>query len=167
MLNLPLFGTSFSISGVFDGATDTFDLARHKINVNVRKGTVLRNAAQHVKVTKVSVASKQPKILEVKDSISGKVDSILCSDGAVEIAGIDIKLVGDKPAVGLYFTTEDGTDIKASTIMNNKPSLLIALIPALTAGIYRIKVVTQYNGSYNLREPRTTIYEKPFIVEDV
>jgi hypothetical protein len=94
-VNLPLFNTSFSITGVFEGATDTFDPNRHKLHVNIHKGTVIRDAEKAVRVAKVNAPSPQPQVLEVKDSVSGQVDTTLTSGGAVEIVGINIKIAGD------------------------------------------------------------------------
>ena len=53
-VNLPLFDTGFSIGGVFDSAMDTFDPARHKLHVTIRKGTLLRTAEREVKLTKIN-----------------------------------------------------------------------------------------------------------------
>ena len=51
-VNLPLFNTAFSISGVFDGPMDSFDANRHKLNINITKGIVLRDAEKRVKLEK-------------------------------------------------------------------------------------------------------------------
>jgi hypothetical protein len=163
-LNLPLLNTSVSISGVFEGATDVFDPARHKLNVNVSKGKVLRDAERRIKVSKISAPAPQPQILEVRDSVSGAVDTVLTSGGAVEVQGSSIKLSGERPETGLYFVAEDGAETKAATIVTNKPSHLIALIPALAAGTYKLKVVTQYNSGKDLKEPKTTVFGKPLTV---
>ncbi|MDR1680020.1 MAG: DUF4469 domain-containing protein [Prevotellaceae bacterium] len=163
-LKLPLFNTNFSISGVFEGANDAFDPTRHKLCVNVVKGTVLRKAEQRVKLSKANISWCQPQIHQIKDSISGSVDTILTAGGAVEILGIKIKLLGDKPETGLYFVAEDGTTSKAEVIIRNKPSQIIALIPALKAGRYRIKVVTQFTGGRKTTEPKVTYNTKPLLV---
>jgi hypothetical protein len=162
MLNLPLFHTGFSISGVFDGATDVFDPTRHRLHVNISKGRLLREVEEEVKVTKVNTASPQPQILEVKDSVTGSIDQLLTSGGVVEITGVHIKITGKDPACGLYFVAEDDTETKAETFVQNLPSTLIAIVPALEAGNYRVKVVTQYMGSGNrdLKDPKTTIFNK-------
>jgi hypothetical protein len=166
MVNLPLMNIGFSISGVFDGAMDTFDPHRHKLHVNVSKGTLLRDAEKEVKLTKVNAPSPQPQILEVRDSVSGKVDEILTSGGAVEISGIHIKLTGNNDTVGLWFVAEDGTETQAATIVTNKPAQIIALIPPLNiGGNYQVKIATQYSGAKDLKEPKVTVYNKTFTVE--
>jgi hypothetical protein len=163
-LNLPLINTSHSISGVFDSILDIFDPNRHKVHINLHKGTLLRDAEKEVKLAKVNTPAPQPFILEVKDSVSGKVDEVLTSGGAIEISGINIKITGDKPEVGLYFVNESGIEIKAVTLIQNKPSSVLALIPILAAGNYRVKIVTQYSGGRDLKEPKTTVYGKTFQV---
>ncbi|MDR1983820.1 MAG: DUF4469 domain-containing protein, partial [Prevotellaceae bacterium] len=116
-VNLPLFNTGFSISGVFESATDSFDPNRHHLHVNISKGTLLRSVEKEVKLTKVNAPSPQPQILEVKDSVTGKVDEVLTAGGAVEIDGIHIKIAGENAACGLYFVAESGVEIKAVTII--------------------------------------------------
>jgi hypothetical protein len=165
-ISLPVMNTSFSISGVFESPMDTFDPHRHKLHVNIRKGTVVRDAEAAVKLSKITAAVPQPQILEVKDSVSGKVDEILTSGGAVEINGIHIKITGTNEATGLWFVAEDGTETQAVTIITNKPAQIIALIPPLTAGgVYRVKIATQYAGGKDLKEPRTTVFDKALTVE--
>ncbi|MDR2126390.1 MAG: DUF4469 domain-containing protein [Prevotellaceae bacterium] len=157
-LNLPLLNTGFSITGIFDGSTDVFDPHRHHLHVNISKGTLLRSLEQEVKLTKVNVSSPQPQILEVKDSVSGKIDEVLTAGGAVEIDGVNIKISGENPACGLYFVNENGTETKAVTLIYNKPSSVLALIPQLPSGNYHVKIVTQYSVGKDLKDPKTTIF---------
>jgi hypothetical protein len=165
-INMPLFNTGFSISGVFESATDSFDPNRHQLHVNISKGTILRNAESTVKLSKVNVPSPQPQVIEVKDSVTGKVDEVLTAGGAVEINGINIKIAGDKPECGLYFVDEDGRETKAETIVLNKPAMIIALIPFLDRDRwYRLKIITQFSGSNLLKEPKTTVYGKPLQIQ--
>jgi hypothetical protein len=164
-INMPLFNTSFSISGVFESIMDSYDPRRHQLHVNISKGTVLRNAESEVKLVKVNAPAPQPQILEVKDSVTGKVDEVLTAGGAVEIDGIHIKIAGEKEECGLYFTDDNGTDTKAVTIIRNKPATVLALIPALAPGNYHVKIVTQYSGGKDLKEPKTTIYGKVLQVQ--
>jgi hypothetical protein len=164
-LNLPLFNTGFSISGVFNGATDVFDPSRHHLHVNISKGTLLRDAEHEVKLAKVNTISPQPQILEVKDSVTGKVDEVLTSGGAVEINGVNIKIAGDHDYCGLYFVNETGSYYESPTIIQNKPATLIALVPQLPPGAYTVRITTQYSGSINWKEPRTASYGKPLLVQ--
>ena len=159
--NLPLFNTSFSISGVFDSPLDSFDGNRHKLNVNLTKGTLLRDAEKKVKLEKTNVTTPLPQIQEVKDSITGKVNEKLTVNGVVEVRGYNLKIDGDNASCGLWFVEESGAEIKAAIIIENKPERIIAMIPELLSGKYQVKVVTQHTGSGTiLKTPKIFVYQK-------
>jgi hypothetical protein len=116
-----------------------------------------------VKLAKVVPTPHVPLILEVRDSKSKKVDEVLTSGGVVEITGSDIKIDGDDTTIGVYFVPETGTELKAETIVTNKPSSVIVTIPTLSAGTYKIKIVTQYSGGKTVKDVRSTTYNKLFL----
>lgn len=158
-LNLPLFNTSFSISGVFDSPLDNFDTNRHKLNIKLTKGTLLRTMENRVPVEKVNMVIPQPRILEVKDLMSGKTNETLTAEGVIVVRGNNIKIAGDHPECGLWFIGKD-VEIQAEIPSENMPSMLIAKTPALDEGEYRIKVVTQYTQSVMVKKPKAYIYPK-------
>ena len=164
-VNTPLFNTSFSISGVFEGPMDTFDGNRHKLNVNLTKGILLRDIESQVAFEKTGTVVPQPTILEVKDSVSGKVNEQLTPGGVVELMGINIKIVGENADCGLWFVPASGDAVKAQIIVQNKPSTIIAMIPNLSAESYSLKVMTQYTGGKPLKEPRTCIFKKTLVID--
>jgi hypothetical protein len=164
-LHLPLFNTSFSISGVFDSPLDSFDGSRHKLNINLTKGTLLREAERSVKLEKANVSAPQPHIQEVKDSVSGAVNEQLTPNGVVELRGYNLRIEGSDPSCGLWFVPESGAEQRAQTFIENKPSKLIAMIPALGKGSWQVKVVTQHNGTgKGLKVPKTFVYPKSLAV---
>ncbi len=161
----PLFNTSFSISGVFEGPMDTFDRNRHKLHINVSKGTLLRDTQKNIKFEKMSTSSPLPQIQEVKDSVSHLVNEILTPGGVAQIYGHNLKIEGEDPACGLWFISEDGTETKAEIVIENKPSRVIVVIPYLAAGEYRIKIATQFaNGVKLLKTPKVFVYPKSLSV---
>jgi hypothetical protein len=164
-INLPLFNTSFSISGVFESPLDVFNGNRHKLNINLTKGVLLRETEKDVKFEKTNTVTPLPQIQEVKDSISGAVNETLTANGVVEVRGYNLKIEGDDPACGLWFVADNGTETKADVLIENKPSRIIAMIPALPAGKYQVKVVTQYIGNQKfLKTPKQFIYPKNLVV---
>jgi hypothetical protein len=164
-INLPLFNTSFSISGVFESPMDTFDGNRHKLNVNLTKGTLLRQAERQVKLEKTTTGTPQPTIQEVKDSISGVVNERLMAGGVVEIRGYNLRIDGSDPSCGLWFVSDGGAETRATVIIENKPSRIMAMIPSLPAGTYQVKVITQYSGGGKfLLTPKTFVYPKNLLV---
>jgi hypothetical protein len=160
-VNLPIINTSFSISGVFESPMDSFDPNRHKLNINVTKGTILRDAEKNVKLEKTNVAAPLPQIQEIKDSISGSVNEVFTPNGVIEVRGYNLKIDGDDPKVGLWFIDESGKETKATVIIENKPTRIIAMIPELKTGNFQVKIVTQYGtGGKFLKEPRMFVYQK-------
>jgi len=163
-VNTPLFNTSFSISGKFEGGVDNFDHRRHKVNVNLNKGILIRNAEAKVIPEKTGAIAPQLQILEVKDSVSGKVNERLTPGGVLQVWGNNIKIAGDHPDCGVYFVHESGDTVKAQVIAQNKPSSLIIAIPSLNASTYTIKLVTQFTNGHLLKLPRTCYFNKMLIV---
>ena len=164
-VNLPLFNTAFSISGVFESPMDSFDGNRHKLNINLTKGTLLREAEKRVKLEKSNNPSPQPQIQEVKDSISGSVNEHLTPNGVAELRGYNLRIEGEDRACGLWFVPESGKEVRATTIIENKPSKVLAMIPALPLGSWQVKVVTQFSGGGKfLKEPKVVTYPKRLAV---
>lgn len=165
-INMPLFNTSFSISGVFDGPMDSFDPSRHRLNVNLTKGTLLRKAEAEVRTTKTDAVTPTPNIVEVLDAVSGTVNETLTPGGVIQLWGSNLKIEGDNAANGLWFVPETGEPVKAEVLVTNKPSQLIAMIPALTAGNYTARVVTQTTGGgVLLKTPRSYVFERILTVK--
>ena len=159
-INLPLFNTSFSISGVFDSPLDSFDGNRHKLNLNLTKGVLLRAAEKKVKLEKTNIVAPLPQIMEVIDFKSGTVNDRLTPDGVVEARGFNLKIEGDDPACGLWFVNESGTQLKSEIFIENKPSKVTAFVPAaLTPGVWQLKVITQHSsGGGSLKTPKIFVY---------
>jgi len=161
----PLLNTSFSISGVFESPMDSFDGNRHKLNINLTKGVLLREAEKNVKFEKTNSPAPQPQIQEVKDSVSGKVNEKLTAGGVVELRGYNLKIEGNDPSCGLWFVAENGQETKSGVLIDNRPSKIIAIIPELTDGNYQVKVATQFSGGGKfLLVPKVFVYPKNLLV---
>lgn len=146
-VNTPLMNTSMSISGVFDGANDSFDKKRHTVNLNITAGTLLRDAVTKVKCEKTEGVSTDPYITEVKDVVSGKTNDILTKGGVVQLVGSRLKFDAKDAAQGIFFVPETGEAVRATVIAENKPARLMAIIPAdLAAGTYYVEVMTKFSG---------------------
>ncbi|MGP1523415.1 MAG: DNA-binding domain-containing protein [Treponema sp.] len=162
-VNTPLFNTALSISGVFNGANDSFDKKRHTVNLNITAGTLLRDAAAKVKCEKTETASTDPYITEVTDIVSGKTNDVLTKGGVVQITGSRLKFDATDAAQGIFFVPETGAPVRADVIAENKPARLMAIIPAdLKAGTYYIEVRTKLNEmSRPLKTMKAGRFNKP------
>lgn len=167
IINTPLLNTSFSISGVFESPMDHFDGNRHKLNINLSKGTSLRDAEKMVKFEKTNTITPQPNIQEVKDSLSGTVNEVLSQNGVVEVRGYNLKIEGDDDTCGLWFVSPEGKgSVKADILIDNKPSRILAMIPYIPFGECQVRVVTQHSGGGTLlKTPRTYTYPKTLKVK--
>ena len=165
-LNTPLMNTSMSISGVFDGANDSFDKKRHTVNLNITAGTLLRDAVTKVKCEKTEGGSTDPYITEVKDVVSGKTNDILTKGGVVQLVGSRLKFDAKDAAQGIFFVPETGEAVRATVIAENKPARLMAIIPSdLPAGTYCIEVRTKIaEGGKALKNLKTGRFAKALTV---
>ena len=164
-LNTPLMNTSMSISGVFDGANDSFDKKRHTVNLNITAGTLLRDAVTKVKCEKTEGASTDPYITEVTDIVTGTVNTTLTKGGVVQLVGARLKFDAKDTAQGIFFVPETGAPVRAAVIAENKPARLMAIIPAdLAAGTYYVEVRTKIIGSSQKSKTlKTGRFDKPLI----
>ena len=165
-LNTPLMNTALSISGVFNGANDSFDKKRHTVNLNLTAGTLLRDAVTKVKCEKTEAASTDPYITEVADIVSGKVNEVLTKGGVVQLTGSRLKFKADDAAQGIFFVPETGEAVRAAVIAENKPARVMAIIPAdLPAGTYYIEVRTKLaEGGKALKNLKTGRFAKALTV---
>ena len=165
-LNTPLMNTALSISGVFNGANDSFDKKRHTVNLNLTAGTLLRDAVTKVKCEKTEAASTDPYITEVADIVSGKVNEVLTKGGVVQLTGSRLKFKADDTAQGIFFVPETGNPVRASVIAENKPARVMAIIPAdLPAGTYYIEVRSKHSGGGKpLKAVKAGRFAKPLTV---
>ena len=165
-LNTPLMNTSLSISGVFNGANDAFDKKRHTVNLNISAGTLLRSVLPKVKCEKTGTVSTDPYINEVKDVVSGTINTTLTKGGVVQITGSRLKFDQKDTAQGIFFVPETGEAVRATVIAENKPARLMAIIPAdLAAGPYYIEVRSKLSGGGKpLKAVKAGRFAKPLTV---
>lgn len=162
-VNTPLMNTSLSISGVFNGAADSFDKKRHSVNLNLTAGPLLKDAAAKIKCEKTEAADTNPYITEVTDVVSGKVNEVLTAGGIVQLVGSRLKFDQKDESQGIFFVAETGEAVRATVIAENKPARLMAIIPAdLPAGNRYVEVRTKYTvGGKPLKKAKIGRFTKP------
>jgi hypothetical protein len=166
-VNTDLFNAFPSISGVFTSPDEAFDPGKHKIKINLHPGVTLRSAIQSAKVKRIAAVLSGTVITAVTDLKTGSVNGTLTPGRDLRITGAKLKIAGEQSEVGLYFVPAGGgaaVKVDPSDIVVNHPSEVIALIPPLAAGTYRVRIVTQYGPGAHLKTPRTCTFEKDLIV---
>jgi hypothetical protein len=149
---------------VFHSPEDAVDGEHQRVRINLHAGVALRDAVGAVKTKKLPGVVSGTVIGSVTDVKTGSQSHLLTPGRNIKIAGAKLKIDGDDPAVGIYFEPEAGgaaVPVDASDIVVNHPAELIAVIPNLAPGVYRLKIVTQYSSGKNLKHPHTVTFDKP------
>jgi len=80
------------IKGVFTGATDSFDPARHRIDVGANPGAELREAVKvAASVEKVEAVKPAPNPIEYRDIGSDDVNATITPDNIGQLSGSRLK----------------------------------------------------------------------------
>jgi len=167
-INTGVFSVRPAIKGVFNKATEQFNPEKHKISFDFNQGIRLRKELANVNVEITGVSKVTFFIDQVTDIESESVNDILTPNRNLRISGSRIKIEGESDENGVYFInqeTEERVKVE-SKIPTNKPSELMVVIPSLSAGTYKVEVVTQYSSNKRqpLKEPRTSVFDKVLTV---
>ena len=160
-LNTPLINTSMSITGVFDGADDSFDKKRHAVSLNINAGTALKTALGKVKTTKTETAGTDPYISSVSDKLTGESETIKIGS-VMEIIGSRLKFDLTDSEQGV-FAVAGTTAVRCASVIENKPARLIAILDAsVPAGEFTLEVRTKLinNGSKKSKTLKKGYYHK-------
>ena len=162
-VNTGWFTAGTQIRGVFDSPMETFNSQKHSILFQFNQGEKLRAEIPNIEINILGVADATSAVLQVKDVKSGTVNDLLTPGHVLKISGSKIKVAGEDKVNGIYFVntdTNDRTQVELSDVVNNNPSELIIVVPALSAGKYNVEVVTQFAGNKLLKESRTASFDK-------
>jgi hypothetical protein len=170
-VNTGWFSASANIKGVFDSPAEKFNPSKHNILFAFSQGSLLRKELGSVEVLITGVADIQFYIAQVTDVKTGSVNDLLTPNRNLRISGGKLRIAGESEENGVYFinqATNERTKVDASDIVNNNPSELIIVIPALTAGSYKLEIATQFSSGADpkqlLKKPRSTIFDRELVV---
>jgi hypothetical protein len=163
-VNAGWFYAQANIKGVFNSPNEAFNPEKHTISFDFQQGSMLRRELGQVEVEIQGVAENQFYVAQVTDVKTGSVNDVLTPNRNLRIQGSKLKVVGENEANGVFFVNQSNqarVRVEASDIVNNNPSELIIVIPALEAGSYKLEIVTQFSGNkQSLKEPRTAVFER-------
>jgi hypothetical protein len=162
-----LFNVFPSMSGVYAGATDSYDPSRHHVKVNLHTGTALRDAVARIKPKKTSGGIATIAILAVTNVKTGSINHLITPNRNLRITGQKLKLAGEQ--AGVYFINqmdESRTQVDPSDIALNHPIELLVVTPELPPGTYKLEVITQYSGTGKLlKTPHSVVFDRILTVE--
>jgi hypothetical protein len=145
--NTGLLNAGPDIAGKFNSVTDGYDHSRHKTRYSVSFSRSIQEKIAKIKMNKVQAPNTGPLIAAIRDGASGLTDGTLSAGGVLDITGSRLKVFPDLPDDGVYIVAPDGVEYKASTLVENKPSRLIVMIPELPPGTYTLEVRTHFIGN--------------------
>ncbi len=145
-----------SISGVFHGADDGYDPARHTIQLNANPSTgIISYLREHAHAVKEQAVKPLPVLLGYVDLGTGETNTLITSNNIGTINGSRLKYNPEEADEGVYLIPIDGTpEQKVETVQKNKPSQLVFLTPELTQELYYLEVRTRVSGGKDLRVGR-------------
>lgn len=156
------------VQGVWLGESDKFDPARHRVALDMIISADMRQALQRVGVEVLEVKDSGAKIGLVTDTLTGLTDGSITPNDDIRIEGTKIKVEGDASDsnLGVCFIDSTGASHPVTRrLTQNDPGTLIARVPALADGTYRLQVVTRHTGGRALLiAPRTIEYSQPLTV---
>ncbi|MDR2193816.1 MAG: DUF4469 domain-containing protein [Treponema sp.] len=149
-VNLKYFLMYPNVIGTFDKVIEGHDTEKHRVTFRFRILTALRILAAHIVVEVEGLANVQGYIDEFTDINTESVNDALTPGGQFCIAGHKIKIVGEDPEVGVYFIPEADPTARVKVsghLAENSASKLIGIVPALTAGKWKVEIKTRFSGS--------------------
>ncbi|MHC6202236.1 DUF4469 domain-containing protein [Breznakiellaceae bacterium SP9] len=145
------------VGKTFDTVTEGVTAEDHPLTFHIRARAKLLKIAKLIQIVVEGIANIDGYIDEVTDVSTGAVNETLTPGSNVVITGYKIKAAGSNADVGIYIVDVTGSEVLKITgnYAVNDPKKVIFIVPALTAGNYAVKIVTQYSaGGALLKEPR-------------
>jgi hypothetical protein len=155
------------VTGSWIGASAAFDPAVHKVTLDITPSAEMREALKEVGVEVLGVKDGGAYIGLVTDAATGATDGIITAGDDIIIEGDRLKIAPDGDEnLGVFFVNEAGEAAAVThRLTQNDPKRVIARVPALPAGKYRLYVVTRFStGAKTLKDKRTIEYDRPLTV---
>ncbi|MDR1102997.1 MAG: DUF4469 domain-containing protein, partial [Tannerella sp.] len=154
------------VPGTFKGDGAQYDPAVNRKTIAMNPSAEMHHALEASKVVVVGPAPTGPVINRVKDLFSDTEDSLLTPGRNLRVHGQRLRIAGDDPAViGAWFVAanEAGLRIRVDDrdLIDNFPTTLTLVVPALTAGGYFLEITTRIssNGKTLMKTPRTCRFD--------
>ena len=134
-IQLSMFNTAFSISGVFDNGEETFTEGKHKLNLNAYAGSSLVKAVRKNRLKRVKANEYSPELAKVEDVASQTSNELITPGNIAYLKGEKLKFNAEQADEGLYFVNDREQATKVDHIARNMPGEQVFLVPAkLTKG---------------------------------
>ncbi|MDR2563300.1 MAG: DUF4469 domain-containing protein [Prevotellaceae bacterium] len=143
----------------------------HKITIDVRPTVEFRSILKKVRIDLLGIKGHGSQIDLVTDVSTRRTDGHITSGEDIIISGAKIKIApADASDVGIFLQNNSTAEIYKlqNRLIENKPSVVIARLPALPSGEYSLSLATRYShGGRNkpLKTSRIITYNQTLNVE--
>jgi hypothetical protein len=147
------------VKGNWIGASTAYDPATHKITLDISPTAAMRAALEEVGIEVLGIRDVSVYIGLVTDVTTGATDGTLTAGGQIIIAGERIKVepVGEA-GIGVFIVNGD-TSYQLTPLAVNRPKEIIAVLPAVPPGEYKLHIDTRFSeGKILLNESRRLNY---------
>jgi hypothetical protein len=155
------------VTGSWIGANAAFDPAVYRVTLDIVPSSEMREALKEVGVEVLGVKDGGAYIGLVTDAATGATDGTITAGDDIIIEGDRLKIApeGDEN-LGVFFVNEAGESLPVTHRLTvNDPKRIIARVPALVPGTYRLYVLTRFStGAKTLKDKRTIEYDRPLTV---
>jgi hypothetical protein len=142
------------VKGMFANIREGVSEEHHPLTFHFRILRALYEAAEHIKVNVLGLATSGAFIDTFTDVKTGLVNQKATIGGQFITEGCKIKIAGSSPKIGLFFTTPGSPAVAvkaAEPFAVNEPHQIIGVIPELLPGKqWTLEVRTQYSSSSTL-----------------
>lgn len=157
-ISTPFLKINPSIVGVFTNQDDVFDSSRHSVKLNAHLGNEISINTKKISMHKVKADTSEPDIVSVRDFQSLRENEAITRGATVEIKGSELKINTEDNEQGI-FIGNDGHMVKVSTILHNKPSHVIFIVPQdVPGGEVKITIKNKAHKGKQLRQSSSNIY---------
>ena len=153
------------VKGPFFGRHPQFDPEINSIQVAMSPTQAVREGMANIPVEMIGQAVTGPIINTVTDVKTGEVDGQITPNRNLKIFGSRVEIAGEAEENGVYFVSlAEGAErvkVDPTDIVDNKPSQLTILVPALEKGEYYLEIITQFSSrSTTTKASRTYRFEQ-------
>lgn len=154
-INTPLMNISLSISGIFENHEDYFNPERHQLHINCNCGLRLKNLPEKLSLKKVNGHIPRPDITRFMDVVTETNNDLLTPGNIAIVHGNNMKTDPEDEQQGVFFVSNDGTEIRVNRFIRNMTKELIFTIPDnLTADSYTLEIRAIMHGASEIRAGR-------------
>ncbi|MHC6203779.1 DUF4469 domain-containing protein [Breznakiellaceae bacterium SP9] len=151
------FSLHTRVSGTYHGEND--HIHAEDLHVSFRTLSHLKKLLAGVEIENQGIAGDGAFIDEITDVHTDSLNSVLTPGKMIHILGHKVKVEGEGDTIGVWFVSQAEGNVRIKVTENlgiNKAMELMAEIPALEAGQYKLEIVTKYSGGGSgvLKNPR-------------